>query len=155
MHENDGTEVWLRRPLPDQLLQYAAHDIELIALIYRHFDEQPWIHQGRKFETLKVQSAQYVSIYSSRELRARHEALQLSRFMTLGLVDKDEPTRRDAPTYDCKRCETLLPARCFVVVASTGGPVAQEKRWSFCRLCRAITRRNKEADQGEWLPIQA
>ena len=85
MHRTDGGAQWRKRPLDARLLAYAAHDVELIARVYRHYvTGQAWVRKGRKLEVLRAQSARYVALYGSREMKVRHEELGTARFMTWG-----------------------------------------------------------------------
>ncbi|KAI0686580.1 ribonuclease H-like domain-containing protein [Earliella scabrosa] len=150
MHRTDGGAQWRQRPLDARLLAYAAHDIELIARVYRHYvTEQAWVKKGRKLEVLRAQSARYVALYGSREMKVRHEELGTARFMTMGVIDERESEhggRGEERTYVCERCEVGLAERCYAVAERQ-----ETQRWSICRLCCAIMRRNREVDDGRWV----
>ncbi|KAJ3927502.1 MAG: ribonuclease H-like domain-containing protein [Lentinula lateritia] len=52
-------ELWMSRPLPNEYLQYAAHDVEIIDALHSHFVQAGYIDQD-----LPAQSQRFVSIWS-------------------------------------------------------------------------------------------
>ncbi|GAW01746.1 3 -5 exonuclease and kh-i domain-containing protein [Lentinula edodes] len=52
-------ELWMTRPLPNEYLQYAAHDVEIIDALHSHFVQAGYIDQD-----IPAQSQRFVSIWS-------------------------------------------------------------------------------------------
>ncbi|KAI0633944.1 ribonuclease H-like domain-containing protein [Trametes polyzona] len=133
MHAAGGSALWLKRPLPENLLEYAAHDLTLIALVYAYFLRKTWIHTAVDRGTLGAQSARYVAFFGTREGMARAAAQDRKRFMPLGIIDD---------VGDGGRGQGKRGGQ-----TRTG---VQVQRRAFCRLCNAIAKRNEEAE-GEWV----
>lgn len=110
-----GSAIWLARPLLEPLQTSAAYHITLIALVYAHFmDRQRVVEHMR---TLRAQSAVYLGLLSSREENARMKELKLTRFLPLGIIDRDEDEDVDesAPRYVCKCCRRDLTMDCYTM----------------------------------------
>lgn len=169
MHQQDRTEMWMRRPLPPALLEYAAHDIELIAKLFTRFQKK-----GKYLddvETLKEMSTRYMEVFATRELRAKHASLKLCKFVPMEVLT---PPQYDAPRFECARCARVLSLQCFSTAESIkpveGGSVAASEpkaqvaeptggntamyRQSFCRLCHLVARRNSEAASSNLVAIE-
>ncbi|RPD55489.1 hypothetical protein L227DRAFT_510071 [Lentinus tigrinus ALCF2SS1-6] len=163
LHRTDGGSMWLHRPLPAMLLDYAAHDIWLISRVADVLLPRVSVEQ------LREASARYMRVYPTREAKEAHVPLELSKFVPLDVVDAPLP---GAPRYYCARCERTLSLSCFgtrqtpteeaegdsdtpVNVCSTvlTGPAFQ--RWTVCHLCVLIACRNLEVQTGpwEWTPL--
>lgn len=145
MHKKAGSAIWLQRPLPDLLLQYAAHDISLISQLHANFLRAGWIN-GRALPLLRQQSARYVSATTTRRAKDIQDDRFLSLFVPLDVMD--EPPA-GSPRFICEGCEMTLSLRCFPV-SQMGG---REERLTFCRLCLLLARRNQEVSQGRWVPL--
>lgn len=155
-----GSAIWLARPLPEPLQTSAAHHITLIALVYAHFmDRQRVVERMR---TLRAQSAVYLGLLSSREENARMKELKLTRFLPLGIIDRDEDDDADesAPRYGCGFCLRDLTVDCYTTrlhngeaktqgVGDTGHAQGRE-RLSYCRLCNAVAQKDGRT-LGEWV----
>ncbi|KAI0665327.1 hypothetical protein C8Q78DRAFT_1073023 [Trametes maxima] len=129
-----------------RLLTYAAHDLEMISLVYGHFMRKAWIRN--EMVQLKTWSARYVGMFHTREHAEQFGLRDLKRFMPFGFIEEG----KGAPRYLCASCEQQLTADCFTKKATPGGKGKRGKvqRLSYCRLCNAIARRN-ESTQGEWV----
>ena len=57
--KDGGSRIWMARPLPENFLQYAAKDIELIADLYYHFNDKGWV-TTKSLTTLMQQSQRYL-----------------------------------------------------------------------------------------------
>ena len=136
--------MWTNRPLPSVLLQYAAHDIEVIARLYKRFLKASRNSFFANLPALKAASMRYMSVYTTREMHALHEPQDLLRFMPLDVLDAPDPS---APRYRCGRCERELSISCFKTEIAGG----LKTRMSLCRLCVLLARRRKEASLGEWI----
>ncbi|TBU39590.1 hypothetical protein BD309DRAFT_969318 [Dichomitus squalens] len=75
--------------------------------------------------------------------------------MPMGVLDEASANN---PRYRCERCELKLALSCFV---KSGGEKAgtrartssaKLRRWSLCRLCGALARKNQETGQ-RWLDV--
>ncbi len=174
MHEQDRTEVWMQRPLPEALLDYSAHDIHIIAQLFARFEKKG--HYLDDQEALKATSARYMDACPTRELRAKHAQLDLSKFVPLGVLT---PPPEGMPTFECARCERMLSLRCFSTSArppseesKAAGPASDPAapagvtpeevtaeegqstmtwRLTLCRLCSLLARRHSEVALGEWV----
>ncbi|KAI0349821.1 hypothetical protein OH77DRAFT_1431653 [Trametes cingulata] len=145
MHEEKGGELWMTSRLSKQLLDYAAHDLELIGLVYAHFMQKSRVRDC--LTMLKLQSARYVAMFRTREENAYYSARDLNRFMPFGFIEDG----RSTSCFLCPSCKQELPADCFlknVQVVPGGGNRLQ--RLSFCRLCNAVAQRNGLV-QGHWV----
>ncbi|KAM5539782.1 hypothetical protein V8D89_006595 [Ganoderma adspersum] len=157
MHEDQQSAMWMQRPLPPPLLHYAAHDIELIALVLDRFGPGEQGDYLGQLPELLAMSAQYMLAYPMRELRALHVPLDLCRFLPLDVLDAP-PAR--APRYGCARCMRMLSLACFLTTRAQAEPVGGEAsgsqrlvRLSLCRLCNLLARRNAEVIVRGWLEV--
>lgn len=158
MHEDQQSAMWMQRPLPSPLLHYAAHDIELIALVLERFGPGEQGNYLARLPELLAMSARYMLVYPTRELRALHVPLDLCRFLPLDILDA-LPAR--APRYGCARCMRMLSLACFVagyihVLPFGEAPVYGSQclvRFSICRLCNLLARRNAETTAGVFLKV--
>ncbi len=138
--------MWLQRPLPKALLQYAAHDLKLIAALYTSFVRAGWIN-GRDLPLLKEQSERYIRTLHTRALKDLFDQRNLGMFVSLHVIDTPPP---DAQLYECESCRQQLVLRCFSTTQD-GGIV--QRRSSFCKLCVALAKRNSERLRGEWFAV--
>ncbi|KAI0717810.1 ribonuclease H-like domain-containing protein [Cerioporus squamosus] len=153
LHRSDGGSMWLNRPLPAMLLDYAARDIYLISrvsdVLLRRVD----------VEQLRGASARYMRVYPTRELKEAHVPLELSKFVPLDVIEAPPP---DALQYRCARCERMLSLSCFATRSAVVEGVEPDEtvqddgasghwwRWTMCRLCVLIAVRNAEAQMESW-----
>ncbi|RDX45591.1 hypothetical protein OH76DRAFT_1407985 [Lentinus brumalis] len=100
LHEAKGSAMWLQRPLPKALLQYAAHDLKLIAALYTSFVRAGWIN-GRDLPLLKEQSERYIRTLHTRALKDLFDQRNLGMFVSLHVIDTPPP---DAQLYECESC---------------------------------------------------
>ncbi|OJT02277.1 hypothetical protein TRAPUB_7193 [Trametes pubescens] len=97
----------------------------------------------------------------SREENERRSALDLMRFMPLGIIDEGGDDN-SAPRYTCGSCRRNLPLNCYTTGLQSGAvrggrpgmsqsrQAQGSQRSSFCRLCNAVAQKNRRA-QGEWV----
>lgn len=160
-----GSAVWLARPLPEPLQTSAAYHLTLIALVYAHFmDRQRVVEHMR---TLRAQSAVYLGLLSSREENVRLKELKLTRFLPLGIIDRDEDEDADesVPRYGCGCCRRDLTMDCYTTrirradtldsserQAGVGdaNQAQMRERLSYCRLCNAVAQKDGR-NLGEWV----
>ncbi|KAI0686581.1 ribonuclease H-like domain-containing protein [Earliella scabrosa] len=174
LHKQNGSEIWMHRPLPEALLQYSARDVEIIARLYARLREKGGYLSNP--DELKAMSARYMRVYPTRELKAMHVPLHLSRFLPLDVLEEPPP---DAPRYRCVRCERMLSLPCFACTAqqrsttstfrdgdSVDSAVTEDSaayapgfgdvqlRFTMCRLCNLLALRNAETITGWWVVIR-
>lgn len=143
----------MRRPLSQGLLDYAAHDAVLIAAVYTRLMQEPWNKEPEKVKSFKAKSERYVAMFPNRRLLAKHQDMDLKRFLPMGFL---EDADSENSGYPCSSCELLLPASCFLVrhtedsgAASAGGA----QRMTFCRLCHVVARAKRRGTRGEWVNL--
>ena len=145
--------MWMERPLPPVLLDYAAHDIEIIARVYARFESRAGrsnkktnLFYNSRLSELKIASARYVGKNTSRAQRAHFSEIGLSRFLPFEVLD---PPPKHAGRYSCFRCEQWLSLPCF----STEKRGLLRWRLSFCRLCALLARKGLEDSLGELVVV--
>jgi len=113
---------WIKRPMNEASLLYAAEDICKIQQLYDVFVEEGYIDE----ETLVQQSASYMYLHA--KVRPIGGKYQTPGLFPLAVFLK---TPTDAPTQ-CRGCERSLPETCFTRSAARG------KTRKICFVCRAI-----------------
>lgn len=127
MHKDNGSTVWLQRPLPPQLLAYAAHDIELIAMLYGHFKTIGWITPSNE-PTLIAQSMRYAYSLSHQGRVAEDDVFGSSAVLPLDVLT--EPRGLTFPCHGCRRMQSL---HSFTVRKQNRKPIS---RTNICRVCQ-------------------
>ncbi|OBZ66440.1 hypothetical protein A0H81_13662 [Grifola frondosa] len=147
LHASKGSEVWMERPLQPRLLQYAAHDIQLIGLLYAHFLRVGWIRRGRAAHALlREQSTRYIRVWTSRDQKTLINDLGLGVFVPM---DTFTALSEDKEKHDCVSCKRELTQTCFTVRKATGK--LQRKR--CCRLCEVTARNKRRPIDESWVEI--
>ncbi|KIJ62295.1 hypothetical protein HYDPIDRAFT_158115 [Hydnomerulius pinastri MD-312] len=127
MHKTNGSDMWLERPLLPQLLQYAAHDIEMIGALYEHFKQQSWITPTNT-DDLVDQSMRYAySMYYQGRVADDHI---FGSCAVLPLDILREPRGLIVPCQDCNRMQSL---HCFTINKSGRKIIG---RTNICRVCQ-------------------
>lgn len=124
MHRDAGGQLWMNRPLPPNLLDYAANDIHAIRTLYEHFTSSGWIPPNPT--SLLQASARYIALH--------HEP-----------VDTDDPFIKGGPflpldiltvlggrTCQCRDCHRQISIQHF-----TASP-PKYTRVTSCRVCEAL-----------------
>lgn len=127
MHKDNGSTIWLERPLSPQLLAYAAHDIELIAVLYEHFKAICWITPTNE-PTLMAQSLRYAHSLSHQGRMAEDDVFGSSAVLPLDVLT--EPHGLKFPCHGCHRMQSLY---CFSVRKQNKKP---QSRTNICRVCQ-------------------
>ncbi len=83
---SSNPDMWLQRPLPEMLLRYAAHDLELIAQLYVNFQRAGWINK-RNVPQLKAQSERYLRTFRTRAIKDLFDQRGLGPFMPLHVLE--------------------------------------------------------------------
>ena len=113
---------WLKRPMDETSLLYAAEDICKIQQLYNVFVEESYIDE----KMLVQQSASYIALHArARPIGGKYQAHGL---LPLAVFLK---TPIGIPTQCCG-CERNLPASCFTRSATRG------RTRQICFVCRAI-----------------
>ncbi|KAF9235483.1 hypothetical protein BU15DRAFT_51340 [Melanogaster broomeanus] len=127
MHKTNGSVIWMERPLLPQLLQYAAHDIEMIGALYEHFKQEGWI-MPRKEDVLVDQSMRYAySLYYQGRV-SDDDVFGSSSLLPLDVLR--EPRGLTVPCQGCHRMQSL---HCFTISKRGRKIVA---RTNVCRVCQ-------------------
>lgn len=155
MHKNRGCDMWLRRPLSEQLLQYAAKDILLIGVLYPHFYRSGWIPNSRtEYFRLLGQSQRYISAH-----REQGKSSDTDVFRPCCIMPLDTLTEPSGPLHRCMACNRFLSYAAFetcegFVPLGNGQPEASRLsilRRPRCRLCSILAMKNGLVMDDRWL----
>jgi hypothetical protein len=114
----------MNRPLSDELLTYASHDIRAIASLFDHFLHIGWLLPSGMHALLE-QSARYISIHEGRPPKDPADIFHSGPFLPLDTIT--EPTHEKRTCHGCSRS---LSRRHFDVIKGN--------RPAFCRVCEAM-----------------
>lgn len=127
MHKTHGSTMWSQRPLLPQLLQYAAHDIEMISALYEHFKAKSWI-TSRNEGALVDQSMRYAySLYYQGRVAEDHV------FGSCAVLPLDVLREPSGLTVPCQGCNRMQSLHCFTTSRRARKIVA---RTNLCRVCQ-------------------
>jgi exonuclease 3'-5' domain-containing protein 1 len=126
-----GTKLWLRRPLSDEFLRYAARDVYAINLLFDHFTGKNYIDHHRLID----QSRRYITMWDERPNPSN--GMKNHSLLPLGILDWSF-----AFCKECKSCHRSLPSECY---SNTGWKLAEKRQ---CWVCRALS--VKENLQTQW-----
>ncbi|EKM53235.1 uncharacterized protein PHACADRAFT_197657 [Phanerochaete carnosa HHB-10118-sp] len=155
MHKNRGCDMWLRRPLTEQLLQYAAKDILLIGVLYPHFDRNGWIPKDDAgYNCLMRQCRRYISAH-----REQGKSSETDVFGPCSIMPLDTVTEPFGPLHRCHACNRSLSVAAFsncpgVAPSSPGSGSAPRYailRRPRCRLCSILAAKNSLKVDERWL----
>ena len=127
MHKTNGSTIWLCRPLMPQLVQYAAHDIEMIAALYEHFKAKSWI-TPRNEGTLVDKSMRYAYSHYYQGRVVEDDVFGSCAVLPLDVLR--EPRGLTVPCQGCNRMQSL---NCFTINRKGRKIVA---RTNLCRVCQ-------------------
>jgi exonuclease 3'-5' domain-containing protein 1 len=128
MHQNNGSALWMARPISAQMLSYAANDIHAIAALYEHFCTSGWLRPADTDHLLAC-SARYVSIHDARGPVDQADVFRKGGpFLPLDILT--EPT---GDTRQCQSCLRELSLRHFEV-----SPGRARRLQGWCRACTAL-----------------
>lgn len=150
MHKKNASDMWLKRPLTEQLLQYAAKDILLIGVLYPHFYRSGWIpHDTVHYINLLNQSRRYISAH-----REQGKSLETDVFRPCSIMPLDTLTEPYGPLYRCYACNRSLSYSAFESTEAEspppGSPVTTKRR-PRCRLCAILAIKNGLSMDNRWL----
>lgn len=116
-------DSWLKRPLPEEYLCYAARDVYFIGRLYNHFRQGSYISDG-----LPDKSYRYVTIWRDAKPEAKDD-FRCHGLLPLGVLDYHS----HALTRSCVGCRRDLPEGAYSKSAWRGMSKRQ------CWVCRAIS----------------
>ncbi|KAG6331741.1 hypothetical protein ID866_7352 [Astraeus odoratus] len=145
MHKANGSTIWLERPLSPRLLSYAAHDIELIAALYHHFNEIGWITPANE-PVLMAQSLRYAYSLSHQGRVAEDDVFGSSAVLPLDVLT--EPRGLRVPCRGCHRMQSLF---CFTILRQNNSK--PQARSNICRICQIKLMIKEEKYPIEWVAI--
>jgi len=125
-------DMWLKRPLPDKYLLYAARDAYAIGLLFEYFTKENYIN-----DRLEDQSERYITLWKN-ERPESPDRFKNNPLLPLGILDASS-TRFTKP---CKFCHRDFPSNCY----SKAGWRLTAKRQ--CLVCRALS--VKENHERQW-----
>ncbi|RDX45588.1 hypothetical protein OH76DRAFT_1486238 [Lentinus brumalis] len=147
---SSNPDMWLQRPLPEMLLRYAAHDLELIAQLYVNFQRAGWINK-RNVPQLKAQSERYLRTFRTRAIKDLFDQRGLGPFMPLHVLEKPFAKAR---CFECVGCKQLLILHWFSTGTREGGRTPKQRtRCTYCKLCVALAKKKSEKFQGKWVAV--
>ncbi|KAG7444692.1 ribonuclease H-like protein [Guyanagaster necrorhizus] len=115
---------WLKRPLSQEQLGYAAQDAQLIESVYEHFKSQNYLT-----EELPEQSERYITFWEAgKPEKYRH--FDSHCLLPLDIIDYDA----GKPTHRCAGCRRFLSVDCFPDENTSSGGL-------YCWVCNAILRK--------------
>ena len=122
-------EVWKKRPLPEDLIQYCIVDT---MAMFKLYDKMKDINGGEEAR-LRVASERYADYYRSRTTRS-YDDYERNAYLPLDIIP-DKGTLDFAPaTTACTLCHRLFPQEEFSEMQLRDG---EQK----CRVCMEIKRR--------------
>jgi len=122
-------EVWRKRPLSDELIQYCI--VDTVAM-FRLYDRMKDVNGGEKAR-LRVASERYADYYRSRTTRS-YDDYERNAYLPLGIIPDKETLDFAPATTACTRCHRLFPREELSVTQLRSG----ERK---CRVCQEIKRR--------------
>lgn len=124
IHRQHQSDVWMERPLPKNLLNYAAKDVHLIRLIYVRFRGNGYLSPNN---TLLTQSKRYVSMHADLTLKPlKEDHFRSSPVLPLDVLDGPIGEYR----RECDACHRKLSMPCF---KQQGG-----KHDMMCKACHVV-----------------
>ena len=127
LHANNGSDMWMSRPLPDFLAKYAAMDIKRLSSIYDHFVEKGYLKpHGSLDPKLFQQSELYVQLFRYTGRQKSGDPYQHSNILPLGILDYSPSCTLE---FLCVCCVRILEPCNFL-------KKAREKQHSGGYVCR-------------------
>ncbi|KAJ3758067.1 ribonuclease H-like domain-containing protein [Lentinula raphanica] len=128
-------DIWTTRPLPLQHLHYAAHDVELIHILYSHFTLKNYIVPH--IPVLLYQSKLYVSLWSDAP-PVPGDDYRSHPLLPLEIISAQSPTidgllKSTTPSVMCKGCLRSLTLGSFPVVNTRDRVISE-----FCIVCYVL-----------------
>jgi exonuclease 3'-5' domain-containing protein 1 len=134
MHRENCSDMWMQRPLPPELLAYAAQDVVAIGTVYEHFKATSCVTAGN-IESLLDQSARYMTLHGDCGRLSPDNRYSKSPFLPLDII-----TPVTKKHDKCRTCERELSRKHYETNK-------KGKRVLQCRLCVAIDLMHKEREK--------
>ncbi|KAL5478239.1 hypothetical protein ACEPAI_2423 [Sanghuangporus weigelae] len=157
LHTDNLSEIWMQRPLSDQLLDYAASDIKRIAKLYDHFVEHGYLKQREQLLDL---SSCYVSMHYKTGKPDPENIYLRGPFLPLSVsleINSTDDVRAPASSKECSGCGRTIPERHFPYELTTknkGKKTPSGKmdenvapRASLCKICTLIVKKMRCAEK--------
>ncbi|KAI0079780.1 hypothetical protein K474DRAFT_1616836 [Panus rudis PR-1116 ss-1] len=147
MHKNNQSDMWMQRPLTEQLLRYAAMDIQLISMLCTAFIQKGWIPSDPyRYNELLTQCARYVSAH-----REQGKSAETDVFRPTGVMPLDVLTTPWGSLQKCIACHRSLSPSCFET--TTDGI----NRWRRprCTLCQVLAMKHRLDHDNRWILLPA
>lgn len=143
MHKDKKADMWIQRPLPEKLLQYAAKDIQLISMLCTAFIVKGWIPPlPGPYYTLLAQCSRYISAHVE-----QGKSEETDPFRPTGLMPLDVLTPPWGPQYKCTGCNRSLSMTCYTIDYPDG---FYRRRRPKCNLCHVLAMKYRVRTDGEW-----
>jgi len=144
MHKDRKGELWMHRPLTEQLLQYAAKDIQLISTLCTHFIQRGWVpYDPTSYNNLLRQCARYVSAHREQGKSSEEDAFRPTAIMPLDVLREPRGI-----LCKCAACNRSLSLHCFQLSTDTYRRTVRRPR---CMLCHVLALRHKVGVDKGWI----
>lgn len=142
MHKDKKADMWIQRPLSEQLLQYAAKDIQLISMLCTKFIQKGWIPTAiLPYQELLQTCARYISAHIE-----QGKSAEMDPFRPTGLMPLDVLLPPSGFCYKCAGCNRTLSATCYAI--DTDG--FYRYRRPRCNLCHVLAMKYRVRGDTKW-----
>ncbi|TCD69335.1 hypothetical protein EIP91_008091 [Steccherinum ochraceum] len=146
MHKDKKADMWIQRPLPEKLLQYAAKDIQLISQLCTAFIQKGWIPPvPGPYHTLLAQCARYVSAHVE-----QGKSAETDPFRPTGLMPLDVLTQPWGYQFKCTGCNRSMSMSCYTLDLPDN---FYRRRRPRCKLCHVLAMKYRLRVDREWFVI--
>jgi hypothetical protein len=147
MHHTGGSAFWMQRPLPAQLLQYAANDIFLLSQLYNYFLKRRWIREAN-FSDLLTQCKRYVSMHKEQGRMDESDYFRRGPLLPLDILSTMGPLAQG----ECMSCGRRLSKHAYEIGiwSENGTSESFELRRMRCRRCHVVAIQRRLTDDDRW-----
>jgi len=141
----EDVEVWTKRPLTDDLIQYCI--VDTVAM-FRLYSEMKDVNGGEQAR-LRVVSEKYVDLYRGKTQRS-FDNYELNAYLPLDIIPDKGTLDFPAANTECTRCHRRFPREEF-------SATQLRKREQKCRVCKEIKRQEDvhQLREDQWKQRQA
>ncbi|XP_068699690.1 piRNA biogenesis protein EXD1-like [Montipora foliosa] len=125
---NEDEEVWKKRPLSEELIQYCVVDTKGMFKLYDKLKDADGGNKAR----LRVASERYVNFYRARGERS-YDGYETNGFLPLDIIPEKGTLDFPRVNTECTRCHRKFPREEFSFIQLRNG---EQK----CRVCKEIKR---------------
>jgi exonuclease 3'-5' domain-containing protein 1 len=144
MHRDGGSGLWMERPLPANLLRYAANDIFLISRLHEHFLNMNWISEA-DMSILLTQPECYVSMHK------KLGRIEASNYFRKGpLLPMDILNVGPLAHGECAGCGRNLSKAAYETRPNGKSLLLRRTR---CRICHAVAIQRKMPSDESWVEV--